>query len=356
MGILRLLLALSVVIAHSAPVYGYRMTGGVRAVQGFYLISGFYMALILNEKYVGRGAIRAFYRNRFLRLFPGYWIILIATVLVSLASWTARGPALLLFRWRDWLPELTSTTVLLGVAANAAVFLQDVFMFLAIDPDGELRWTSRFSQEPRPAWRLLAVPQAWSLSVELWFYLVAPWMVRSLAVTISACVLSLGLRIYLHALGLYHDPWSHRFFPAELLLFGVGALGYFFYRARLKGAKTSPALLAAAAVAIVSVLFHQHIFSPSDRGAAPWIFYGLMASSIPFLFRATSESKLDAFLGQLSYPVYLSHFLVVDVLRRLPSSSKDVFALKAVLWTLIASWALHLLARPFEEMRRFRKA
>ena len=48
------------------PIRGYV------SVQVFYIISGFYMALILNTKYVGPGSYRVFIANRLLRIFPAY--------------------------------------------------------------------------------------------------------------------------------------------------------------------------------------------------------------------------------------------------------------------------------------------
>ena len=63
-----------------------RLMGGVVAVQAFYIISGFYMALILNTKYVGAGAYRVFIGNRFLRIYPVYWVVLILTVVLSCFS------------------------------------------------------------------------------------------------------------------------------------------------------------------------------------------------------------------------------------------------------------------------------
>ena len=45
-------------------------------MQAFFFISGFYMSLILNEKYNidARGAW-LFYSNRFLRIYPIYWSV-----------------------------------------------------------------------------------------------------------------------------------------------------------------------------------------------------------------------------------------------------------------------------------------
>ena len=67
MGIIRLLLALAVLLAHveNAPAFLLRFIPGSLAVQCFYIISGFYMALVLNGKYSSK---RDFYFNRFLRL------------------------------------------------------------------------------------------------------------------------------------------------------------------------------------------------------------------------------------------------------------------------------------------------
>ena len=72
MGVIRILLAISVVIAHSTPLFGLSFVGGRYAVQCFYMVSGFYMALVLNEKYLGPGSYRVFISARLLRLFPVY--------------------------------------------------------------------------------------------------------------------------------------------------------------------------------------------------------------------------------------------------------------------------------------------
>ncbi len=51
MGLLRIILAISVLISNSTPNFGLKFIGGVMAVETFFIISGFYMSLILNEKY-----------------------------------------------------------------------------------------------------------------------------------------------------------------------------------------------------------------------------------------------------------------------------------------------------------------
>jgi peptidoglycan/LPS O-acetylase OafA/YrhL len=85
MGILRTLLAIGVLICHSSPVFGISSMGGEDAIKAFFIISGFYMSLILNEKYTGiENSYKLFITNRLLRLYPLYFSILIFTFLFQL--------------------------------------------------------------------------------------------------------------------------------------------------------------------------------------------------------------------------------------------------------------------------------
>src|SRR5713226_5516703 len=82
MGILRLLFALSVLISHSRQFFGYNIANPTIAVFSFFIISGFYMGLVLDKKYGVRSKF-LFLSNRFLRIYPLYWLtLLIAFVLI----------------------------------------------------------------------------------------------------------------------------------------------------------------------------------------------------------------------------------------------------------------------------------
>jgi len=90
MGTVRILLALSVLLAHSRTVicFGVKLIGGFLAVKLFFVVSGFYMGMILKEKYSNtNNRIFLFWSNRFLRIFPVYWAILAVSVVVDLALW-----------------------------------------------------------------------------------------------------------------------------------------------------------------------------------------------------------------------------------------------------------------------------
>jgi len=73
MGGLRLTLALCVVVAHVAPRWPQLLIRGDLAVEIFFMISGFYMALVLSTTY--RTSKIEFWVARLLRIFPLYWMI-----------------------------------------------------------------------------------------------------------------------------------------------------------------------------------------------------------------------------------------------------------------------------------------
>src|SRR5215475_13496698 len=85
MGTLRFLLAFSVAYGHLGKPLSFP-TSDV-AVQSFFVISGFYMALVLNEKY-GPNSYWLFISNRLLRLWPAYIVVLVLSLAVT-SNWHA---------------------------------------------------------------------------------------------------------------------------------------------------------------------------------------------------------------------------------------------------------------------------
>ena len=85
MGTIRLLLALAVVFGHASafgiippytPQFGYFPIDATLAVHLFFVVSGFYMGLVLDEKYRNLdGWVWRFYLNRYFRLMPTYLVV-----------------------------------------------------------------------------------------------------------------------------------------------------------------------------------------------------------------------------------------------------------------------------------------
>jgi len=68
MGIIRTLLAISVLITHSQPIFEIFLLNGDLAVTLFFIISGFLISLAFEKKY--KRNLAAFYINRVLRVYP----------------------------------------------------------------------------------------------------------------------------------------------------------------------------------------------------------------------------------------------------------------------------------------------
>ena len=138
-----MLLATAVVLQHIGSLYGLTMTGTIVSVETFYIVSGFYMALILSDKYVGSGAYGLFISNRFLKILPSYWVVLLLTLLVSAVSWSLGNGALFAQPFIEHSDALSPGALALLIVTNIILFGQDAVMFLGAD-DGVLTFASNF--------------------------------------------------------------------------------------------------------------------------------------------------------------------------------------------------------------------
>src|SRR5205085_338067 len=97
---------------------------------------------------------------------------------------------------------------------------------------GRLVFTPDGPGGPTPLWLMMPVPQAWSISLELMFYCLVPFLIRNstrLLVVIVAATFILRAAIY--SIGYDIDPWVGRFFPLELGLFVMGMVSRRIYDA-----------------------------------------------------------------------------------------------------------------------------
>jgi peptidoglycan/LPS O-acetylase OafA/YrhL len=159
------------------------------------------------------------------------------------------------------------------------------------------------------------------LSLELYFYLLAPFLVRrSAAMFATMIAASLAVRYVLVLwLGWKGDPWLYRFFPSELALFLCGAAAYRVYRVVRDGemhVQNWVGLGAIGVAAAAALLINRY-----PAGGAMSLNIGLvifMLLVLPFLFKLTKNSKIDRYIGELSYPVYLCHMTVIWLFNAMP--------------------------------------
>lgn len=312
MGALRLVLAIAVVLAHTGPLFGTFVASNRVAVQSFFVLSGFYVALIWNENYGLRDRpYRSFVASRFLRIYPLYLLIAGLTLLSSVAIGSAANWP---FRVRAEQFPLAPEAAWLVFGSQFTLIGSDALFFFQRLADGSLGFTSNFHAARPPAlYFYTLVPQAWTLSLELVFYLLAPAVVGSPRRVLVLLAGALGLRVALASGGLAGDPWNHRFLPLELGLFLAGSAAYWLGR-HPAGAAIVRRCGACRVLALPLLVGALLATSPAAHWfgeAALWAYYALLVIALPVLFDATRNSRLDRLIGELSYPVYLCHFVVI---------------------------------------------
>jgi peptidoglycan/LPS O-acetylase OafA/YrhL len=358
MGLFRLLLAVSVIIAHSGAIFGLTFVGGRIAVEAFFIISGFYMSLILNEKYVHqKNSYGLFITNRFLRLFPLYWVILLLTILVTgTIAFVSHGEHLGAFRvYVENLRMLNIPTVGYLIFSNIFIFAQDIALFFGFNTvTGQVFFNSGHvlnTQLLLGSFQI--IPQAWTIAIELLFYLIAPFIVRRNWKTVfSIITLTFVLRVVLWHFGFNYDPWTHRFFPTELGIFLLGNISYRIYTV-IRTRVFRPIYLYSVLLYIVGfTVFFDVLPIPGKMT----LYLLSCVLSLPFIFHLTNAKKFDKYVGELSYPVYLSHVLVATCVRSLSISSfAGTEGLTVTLFAILFSITLNeLIAKKIERVRQRR--
>ena len=357
MGLLRLILALNVVIAHSGTLFKLVSVGGMIAVEVFFMISGFYMSLILNEKYATqKNAYSLFMSNRLLRLFPTYFLVLLLTVLFSILTLKFFNNGFELSFFLENIKHLNIFSFIFLIFSTIFILGQDLFLFTTLNEStSSLIFSSNFLAEKFQMYKFLFIPQAWTLSLELMFYFMAPFLVkRKSPILLLIIFLSLGARIWAYAHGLNSDAWLYRFFPFEIMFFLLGILSYKIYK-KYENSKIPLNIKIIIPVVLLSyIILFQYI--PVEFYIKQWFLYLVMIFAIPFLFIITKSMKLDRELGELSYPVYISHILIISALSLFFTGEKPkYFCLLAIIFSIAFSvLIIKLLINPIEKFRQAR--
>ena len=325
MGMIRLLLAISVVVSHSTDIFGFDIIGGSKAVKLFFIISGFYMGLILTTKYVGvKNATITFFKSRLFRLFPLYLLLLLLQGgLCVVALWTNPDLESPLTHFAGSDPQVSTFTAIFLVFENLVLIGQESVFFFTLSTDGTMIFTTDFTSQTPLLHNYVFIPQAWSVSVELLFYFVAPFVIRrGIKMVGLFLLLGVGVNLLLYQLDLYHDPWNYRFFPSQLPFFLLGVMGYYFYawfqkielskqREKLLNRSTDVLLI----FMIITTIAYYKLPPIVSNDVKLVLFVIMYAVAIPLLFRRSKSWKVDRYIGELSYCVYLSHLIIIFILE-----------------------------------------
>lgn len=325
MGTLRLILALAVVGFHTyyqgdwSDDLPFWLPDGRAAVQMFYVISGFYMALVLNEKYRGTTSNWLFYTNRFLRLWPSVMVVNIFVILSFLAIGEVR-----LFLWTGsfaeffaFLGSLDIWALIFVALTNLFVIGQDILFFLRFDASGVS--FVPVSEPGHNGASLSLNHPLFTVAIEAFYYIISPFVLR------RGWRVALG---FLLAGGIYHMAiyfagvsslmWGYHFVGSAAYFYFLGACAYHLYRLLeqepVRGWLETRHGLAWIGIGggLLLLLAIYWVMPRATLFMAP-----VMALVVPLLFVLTRYRRSDRMVGELSFGVYLAHYPILMVLAPL---------------------------------------
>lgn len=254
-------------------------TGGVHF---FFALSGFMLFYVYKEKFGVKGQIKKYLLNRFIRIYPSYWILTFIA-----------GIILLFFPFLGLGNEINYEAV--------------VFSILLI---------------PHPDGIVPILDVAWSLIYTVYFYIIFSFLFLS-SRTISAIVLSIWLFI---TLGFVtntfwsYDSLPYYFFYEYNLIFSVGVLcAYLFNKIKLN----FPLSAMIAGIGFIAFPFlwinevHQFInlrYELSLGLASAFVIFGLASIDLQ---KDIKLPKFLNYLGNASLSIYLAHNLPLNAFSHL---------------------------------------
>jgi peptidoglycan/LPS O-acetylase OafA/YrhL len=299
MGAIRLFLAVAVLQSHiyshflqpnqlyvnNSLVFG--VNGGY-AVAFFFIISGFLISFVLEDKYDRPGGTAAFYRARALRIYPLWWCLyLIVPFITGSGLW-------------DFVKTHHSYDLLTGFFIYGSDWLLSFKAYPASYTD------------PMPH----GLELGWTLASEMTFYLIAPFILRSRVWPLVVFAGSVLLRMRLNIAypqdtnpNAWND-WCYYFFPSTAFFFMLGHLTRQIYKRAPLSARAGWFGLGLA-VLVCLIQDAHYYFDNVDFYVAILIF----AAVLPAIFEASKNNKVCNFLGDLTYPLYLSHGVLIVLLE-----------------------------------------
>lgn len=115
-------------------------------------------------------------------------------------------------------------------------------------------------------------------------------------------------------MGYTNDPWTYRFFFSELHLFLLGILAYRVYKI-IRTREIRRNILYTILFTNVLMLLMCDVLRDTFLGYFTDVLYICMIFfSVPFLFYLSKDWKFDSRLGELSYPIYISHMFMISLI------------------------------------------
>jgi peptidoglycan/LPS O-acetylase OafA/YrhL len=318
-------------------------SGGFVGVDVFFVISGFLITALLLREHERTGTISfsGFYKRRIRRIMPASTLVLVVTVAVSYFLFNAG--------------RFTAT----ALDGLSALFFAGNWRFAATGTD-----YFQATAAPSP------VQHFWSLAVEEQFYFVWPWLMLLIFALVGRRALGDHRRAHLVAGGVMllltvgSFAWAtQESLNAPTLAYfstfsrtwelGVGALLAVFAMNLLRINDAIRPYLAWAGLA--GILASVFLINGELTFPAPWAALPVLSTALVIAAGTGGEQRglaalrnpLMAYIGKISYSLYLWHFPVIIFCASLFREGSPIYYLAAAVGTLVLSVAsFHLVEDP----------
>lgn len=324
-GYYRFFLAMLVLLSH-IPIKLQGFDPGVAAVVSFYILAGYVVCKLFSRLMESKEHVfREFYTDRLLRVYPLYaYVTVISIVFLLLADYGAAQ-----FSW------LNSFSALTIIPLN---YFNDVDIWVLREPDA------------------LIIPPAWSLGAELQAYVLLPLVVLFKRIKIVLAALSLVVFIMASCNLINPEKFGYFYLPGVFFMFVLGSCIY-----KLSEGKADTAdhyLPVATYIILLLLIFALGVYEKALIGHAMETVFGVIIG-MPIIYYIACNAKtlpFNRFLGDMSYGIFLSHWLAIRCIDYYDWASKDqsiyIFtAVVAVLTFIIALPGVLLIDRKVTDFR-----
>ena len=311
LGTFRFILATIVALSH---LWANMISGPAAfAVWGFYLISGYLMAFILHHHYgFAKKNLITFFKNRLIRIYPGYYF----SLFLGLITYYLMSINHL---------DLASLNPEFGYPNSGASYLFNATLF------------------PWFKTNQLLVPVSIALGLEVGFYILAPFISYKKLIAVIALLIT---ALFNYQYNIIESTFTERYsgFWCALFAFTLGII-FYFYKNRLSYFKNARLSIFLWAMQFNIVLVNLIV---------PWD-WGLYLSLLFTLFVLNSlcdlpKNKVDLFLGDMSYLVYLLHttvgYLILIYIPALKIRDFYYFCVAYIITLIISFIFVFFLERP----------
>ena len=286
-GLVRLVLAL-IVVFHHLTRYTFL---GEFAVDSFFVLSGYWITLMFDHKYSKKAnELKVFYISRFWRVLPVFYIF----------------------------------TILGAIVLLAVGGLREHYNALPSTGDKSIFWLSNTTILTYYLSKLRILGPAWSLDIEMQFYLIFPFIYYAVKKNTRALLLLTGISflMFLSIWLFFSDSLAKQTILSYVFLFLIGMVIYrlnvtFSGRTQRVGLMLFIGVLALQYTLLVMPAT-AHLFVGTLSGFRVLTLCAL-ACALPTLANSVKvrSDERDKFYGEMSYLLYLSHWVWLNLYNHL---------------------------------------